>query len=153
MTFNHTGADMSANDTGYSGWQWLELDVVEQVVVNGFKKSFNEAAAKAGLSGYEFDIRKASLTIGDEERGAGHQLAGGEPFYRLSVTAPLDSGDEGLMLMLTLASAFATAGGASGSMGNPPDMSMDRDRRGIAIAAYQLTNFLPEAVALVRKPR
>lgn len=140
---------MTDNNPGYAGWQWLELDVDQQQRVSGLKEMFNNAAAHAGASGYGLDIRKASLTISNEEgrSGAFHKLAGGEPFYRISMTAPANSGMEGMMTCMLLGQAFATAGGASVSMGNPAQIILDRRDLGDAIDLIEL---LPQAVKMVR---
>lgn len=138
---------MSDNNTGYAGWQWLELDADQQQHISHLKAMFNNAAAHAGATGYELDIRKASLTISSEEgrSGAFHKLAGGEPFYRISVTAP---GTEGRMTCMLLGQAFATAGGASVSMGRPAQIILDRRDPADVIDLIEL---LPQAVKMVRE--
>lgn len=144
---------MSDNKPGYEGWQWLAMEEGEQEAVSDIKSLFNLVAAKAGVEGYSLDIQKASLTISTEEgrTGAFHQLAGGEPFYRISVTAPADSGMEGVMTFMMLSQAFAANGGASVSMGNPAVMTLDR--RQPLEAAVDVTRLLPQAVNMVRKPQ
>lgn len=143
---------MSNDNPGYKDWKWLEMDKSEQETVALVKKIFNANAAKHGVEGYELDIKKASLTIDREEgfSGAFHKLAGGKPFYRISITAPANSGMDGVMTFMMLSQVFATSGGASVSMGNPAVMTLDRadDMMQPAIDVAQL---LPQAVAMVRK--
>lgn len=141
---------MIDNNTGYAGWQWLELDADDQQRLGAFRAMFNNAAEHVGIVGYEFDLQKASLTISNEEArsGAFHNLAGGEPFYRISMTAAPNSGMEGLMTCMMLSQAFATAGGASVSMGDPAVLTLDRRN---AADAIELIALFPQAVKQIRK--
>ncbi len=142
-----------ANNTGYAGWQWLAMEETEQAALTELKGLFNAVASKAGVDGYVLDIQKARLTINTEEgrSGAFHQLAGGEPFYRISLTAPANSGMEGVMTFMMLSQAFAANGGASVSMGNPAVMTLDR--REPLQTVVDVTRLLPQAVDMVRKPQ
>lgn len=142
---------MSNEKPGYKDWQWLELDAQEQQSITLYKKAFNKVAADAGATGYELEIKKASLTIDRAEgySGAFHQLADGTPFYRISITAPANSRDEGMMAFMLLSQAFARAGGASVSMGEQPCLSLDR--RDLTLPAAEAINLFPQAIAMLRK--
>lgn len=142
---------MSADQTtGYSAWQWLDMNEDEQRCVGLLKVAFNTVAAKAGVQGYTFDIRKASLTISTDEArsGAYHQLADGTPFYRLSVTGPENGGEESMLTVMMLTAAFATVGGSQMCWSDPPEM--DIDRREMEKPALDVISLLPWAVAKAR---
>ncbi|MBU0801092.1 MAG: hypothetical protein KKA05_08820 [Alphaproteobacteria bacterium] len=126
------------NDSGYAGWVNLPLDASEEADLKDCQQKIQHALE---VFGYPQDVRdnlkvaftKASLTIdGIEARsGAGHQLADGQPFYRLEIAAngkTLEDGMRNDKTVATLMMLFQMLGQAGMSMGNP--IKIDHDFRG-----------------------
>lgn len=78
--------------TGYKGWTELPLDKEEQEYADKLEDIAHEWMIERGMpetaaKSIRFAFEKASLTISPEEArsGAGHNLADGQPFYRLTI--------------------------------------------------------------------
>ncbi len=111
---------MAENQTGYGGWEWLDMDESEQKDVFRLKRIFNITMEAHGYTpetcqSVEVDVKKARLSISPEERrtGAYHSLEGEEPFYRLTFKAPgfIGDGSQGIKVILMLIQAYANLGG------------------------------------------
>lgn len=139
---------MTDKKTGYKDWQWLEMEADEARLAQSLCTAFNAAVNRDGTTGFALEIDRARLTIGREEAfsGAGHQLADGKPFYRLTLRAP--DQQQGMALFL-LAQHFATAGGAQMSLGEKPELTLDR--RDFLSTALALKTLTPQAIDALRR--
>ena len=112
--------------TGYTGWTWLDLSAGEDSVARTLSASFNRIVKMEGGPAMELTIRKAALTISQDEArsGAGHRLADGQPFYHCRISTT-DQG-MGVNVVLMLAQAFGQHGGASVIMDDKTEVLIDR---------------------------
>jgi hypothetical protein len=145
---------------GYSGWQWLNLDANEAKDVSFLQASFQQALQQSGfaadtLKNLTVGVEKASLTISPDEArsGAGHMLADGQPFYRMTLSSgtSMFRPTEALQTLMILVQYYGANGGSSMQMGDP--VTVTHDFRGdLLTKAAELSNITPVVATYVVKP-
>jgi hypothetical protein len=119
---------------GYDGWNWLPLTEDEKAGAAFIQAIFEEKLRQSGFpegtrKKLSVEVDKASLTISDEEgrSGAFHNLAGGEPFYRLTFKAEgsMIQQSQAVESLFMLMQVYAANGGASMSMSDPVELTHD----------------------------